>query len=229
MADKSASGNGNSRNGAPATGSSELVAGRLALRSAPARAGARRMAERPIEFKARKPVYVAAKAVGTFVPGLTRKSFEKFGFATAQLITDWGDVAGVELARFTCPERIRWPRLPLGEDGEAARGGAVLMLRVDPARALDVEYKRAQLMERINVYFGYRAVADIRIVQGAIDRAEQNGKAFATPPLSVGRPARPAAGGKPAGAPEIEAVADEGLRQALARLQSGIQSRQAKV
>ena len=49
-----------------------------------------------------------------------------------------------------------------------ARPGATLILRVDPARALDVEYKARQIIERINAYFGYRAIAELRILQAPL-------------------------------------------------------------
>ena len=48
---------------------------------------------------------------------------------------------------------------------EKGRPGATLVLRVDGARALDVQYKARQIIERINAYFGYAAVAELRIVQ----------------------------------------------------------------
>lgn len=119
---------------------------------------------------------VPAKAVGSFLPQLTRKAFEKFGFSTAALITDWAVIVGAETARFTEPERLKWPRAVVEPNAEGTqeqrrRQGASLVLRVDQARALDVQYKAKQLIERINSYFGYAAVAEIRIVQGPIERA----------------------------------------------------------
>ncbi len=190
--------------------------GRLGYRGAPP----------AIDYKPRKAPWVPGKAVGSYVPGLTRKAFEKFGFATAQLVTDWADVAGRDMARYTLPERLRWPRAGLGGDGEdsgAGRGAATLTLRVDPARALDIEYKRAQLMERINVYFGYRAVAEIRIVQGAVEDRRQPAPGAITPRTGAG-PARTPR--HPASPPvALETVGDDSLRQALERMQAAIRAR----
>jgi hypothetical protein len=113
----------------------------------------------------------AGKAVGSFVPGLTRKAFEKFGFSTATLIMDWPRIAGADLAQWTTPERVKWPQghesATLAEEA-APRPGATLLLRVDPARALDVEYRARQIVERINSYFGYRAIADLRLLQAPL-------------------------------------------------------------
>jgi hypothetical protein len=156
------------------------------------------------------------KAVGSFLPGLTRKAFEKYGFSTASLVTDWAAIAGTELAAYTAPERLKWPhRVERSEEGaapaEKGRAGATLVLRVDGARALDVQYKAQQVIERINAYFGYAAIAELRILQAPVD----------------GRlpPVRPAA--RPAAQPlthEVAHIADPGLRGALARLGAGVRA-----
>jgi hypothetical protein len=159
-------------------------------------------------FSTRAPTanFLSAKAVGNFVPGLTRKAFEKFGFSAAALITDWPQIAGAELARWSAPERLKWPRGPQGSDDTEAEGrpGATLVLRVDPARALDVEYRARQIIERINAYFGYRAVAELRLIQAPLERRAEE-------PI---RPQRPAIPASSAGA--------DPLTEALARLERGV-------
>lgn len=111
---------------------------------------------------------VFARAVGSFVPKLAGKAFEKYGFHSAEIMTAWPRVAGAEIAGFTQPERIKWPRGTADVDGTGASGGATLVLRVEPARALDVEYRSAEIIDRINRYFGYRAIASLRLVQAPL-------------------------------------------------------------
>lgn len=163
-----------------------------------------------------------AKTVGSFVPKLTQKAFEKYGFSTVALLTDWATIAGKDLAAYTRPERIKWPRnVSISGDVESGcegRPGACLVLRVDPALALDVQYSAAQLLERINIYFGYRAVTDLRILQAPVEplRKADRGRAGAIAPTS----AKP--GAIKADLPLlVPAVADEALRAALMRLQDG--------
>ena len=85
--------------------------------------------------------------------------------------------------------------------------GATLILRVDPSRALDVEYRGAQLIDRINRYFGYRAIAALRILQAPI-------------PLRVAaKPARPRATPQPA------ATGQDPLTAALSRFEAGVIAR----
>ncbi len=160
-----------------------------------------------------KPFF-GAKTLGSFVPSLTRKAFEKYGFSAAALITDWPAIIGKDLASQTYPDRLKWPRAPeiAGTDAKPeskGRPGALLFLRVEGPRALEIEYKRAQIAERINAYFGYRAIAEVRIVQAPLPKPK--------PPRGVKRIA--------ADAVPLPTIKDEGLRAALEKLGSGIKAK----
>jgi hypothetical protein len=162
-----------------------------------------------------------AKAVGSLVPSLTRKAFERFGFSTASLLTDWAQIVGRELATYTAPDRLKWPRGAGQTTSDEApegpeRQGATLVLRVDLGRGIDIQYKSRQIIERINAHFGYRAVAEIRIIQAPVEGA--------LPPAPAPRPVRRAFN-RSETAPLVAAVADEGLRAALERMQAGLTSR----
>jgi hypothetical protein len=152
------------------------------------------------------PLY-GVKAVGSFLPGLTRKAFEKYGFSAATLVTDWTTIVGRELAASTAPERLKWPRAVEQSDEEAGRGrtGATLVLRVDGGRSLDVQHGARQIIERINAYFGYAAVAELRIVQAPVG---VEGGSMRPAPRASAHPLTQ----------EVAHIADPGLRQALARL-----------
>jgi hypothetical protein len=153
---------------------------------------------------------VHARAVGSYIPSLTKSAFAKYGFSAATLLTDWKSIVGADLAQYTEPERLKWPvraQAPAAEDGdEAGRPGATLILRVDAGRALDVQYRVRQIVERINAYFGYRAVADLRLVQGPVVKA--------APPVRVAR--------KEPAPVALPTVTDSALRAALERMAHGI-------
>jgi hypothetical protein len=158
------------------------------------------------------------KAVGSFLPSLTAQAFKKFGFSTAQLIMEWPAIVGRELAARCVPERLKWPPRPEAEadaeEVEPARGrrGATLVLRVDGARALDIDYQRQQILDRVNAYFGYRAVSELRLIQAPLPVSPQ-----------PERP-RPVAAAARAGS-EVAGIADAALREALARLGSRLAAR----
>jgi hypothetical protein len=159
------------------------------------------------------------KTVGSFLPGLTAQAFKKFGFSTAHLVVDWPAIAGKDLAAVSAPERLKWPPRPASGAEEAepeperGRRGATLVLRVEGARALDIQYKRQQILERINAYFGYAAVSDLRLVQAPLQ----------APAAGAGR-GRAAAPTR-AVVPDLDGIPDAALREALIRMGSRLSAR----
>jgi len=109
-----------------------------------------------------------AKAVGAFVPKVTAAVFEKFGFHSAEIMSSWETIVGADLARLTRPETIKWPRgarAPVDAEEGGRNAGATLVVASDPAFALEVSYRHAEIMDRINRYFGYRAVTQLKVHQ----------------------------------------------------------------
>lgn len=162
----------------------------------------------------RKNVGGPAKALGAYLPRVARAAFETHGFPSAALLTDWPAIAGAEMATFTAPERLVWPRRTGAIEGDLSpdrprpgrsRAGATLVLRVEGPRAIEVQLSANQILDRINACFGYRAVTDLRIVQGPVARRPE--------PRATPEPQQP-----PPESPELERIADGELRAALARL-----------
>lgn len=103
-----------------------------------------------------KPV---AELIGPAIDPLVRKR----GLARAELVSWWPEIVGPAYAGRTVPERIRWPR-----DGRAA----ILVIRCDPALALQISYETDRIRERLNTYLGFAAVGAVKIVQHRIGRDE---------------------------------------------------------
>ncbi len=170
-----------------------------------------------------KKVYRKATPIARFVPDLTKKAFEKYGFSAASLLTDWSTIVGPDLAAYTFPEKLKWPRAVeiYGDEADQdvagnkkGRPGATLVLRVDGPRAVEIQYKGAQILERINAYFGYRAISEMRVLQAPLknpiaDDAHgyQKLEPLAEPPI------------------ELNEVENEELREALGLMAAGIERR----
>jgi hypothetical protein len=154
------------------------------------------------------------RAIGAYVERALDKAARERGFATSALLSDWRAIAGVELARYTRPDRIIWPRRHRDWDDDEGdslhrRGhrseGATLVLRIEGPRAIEVQHRATQILERINAYFGYRAVTEMRFLQAPISR--------------VARPERAPKPPLPAYAlPKSAGIQDAKLAQALGRL-----------
>jgi len=125
----------------------------------------------------------------------------KRGFAQARLITDWPAIAGDLLARETVPQKLVFPR--------GAKGDGILHLRVSSGFALELQHIAPQLIERINGFFGYRAVADLRYQQGPVPPMRK--------PRRVG-PKRLPETDEARLQRTLDAIEDPGLRDALADL-----------
>lgn len=108
------------------------------------------------------------RPVGEMIPGLTKRALGKYGFGQTALITDWPRVVGERLATFSRPLKITFPR--------GQRIGGLLHIQVVGAMALELQHMEEILIDRINTYFGYGAVASIRLKQttalGAIRKKE---------------------------------------------------------
>jgi hypothetical protein len=157
------------------------------------------------------PKWRKAKLVGEFVPKLMQPAFEKFGFPAAAILTDWAAIAGADLAKFTAPERLKWPRKDHGNDDASQQKGATLILRVSGARALEVDHMRPRIIERINASFGYRAVSEIKLLQAPL-------------PGATGTP-RPAPIADCSDDPLLADLPESPLKAALARLSNGMKAK----
>ncbi|AOL23082.1 hypothetical protein Ga0102493_112063 [Erythrobacter litoralis] len=101
-----------------------------------------------------------AKPIGDLMPEIGRTAFRRFGFVQSSVVTRWHEIVGPRHARVCSPEAIRFP------PGERAEG--TLHLVVAPAHAPLIQQVTPEIIERVNRFFGYRALARVKIRQGAV-------------------------------------------------------------
>ncbi len=89
-------------------------------------------------------------------------AFARQGFASKDIVTHWADIVGADLAAYAEPIKLQWPR----SDAESAEP-ATLILRVEGPAALEVQHMSAVILERVNRFFGWRAVGPHRAAPGA--------------------------------------------------------------
>ena len=151
------------------------------------------------------------RAIAQMVPKLTQKALGKRGLAEANLVTDWSTIVGAERAKTCQPEKLSFPR------GQRHQG--TLYLRATSGAAIEVQHDAPALIERINGYFGYAAVTDIRLVQAPL----KLGAAPAPP-----RPKRePSAAERASLDAHLQSVEDPELRVTLNRLGMAVLSESA--
>jgi hypothetical protein len=119
----------------------------------------RRKTEAPEARRAR-----GVRSVAELVPAVGGAAFRRFGFVQSAVVSRWAEIVGPRYAAVSAPESIRFPH------GKRADG--VLSLVVESAHAPMMQHVAPAIVERINLFFGYPAVARVAIRQGAAAKAE---------------------------------------------------------
>ena len=124
----------------------------------------------------------------------------------AALLADWPAIVGEPLATRAVPRALA-PPLP-------GREGGTLTVCVASADAVEIQHEGPRVLERINGYFGYKAVDRLKLVQATANRRTRS---------PVARPLDPTA------AAEIDKalakVTDPELRDRLASLGRALYNR----
>lgn len=136
-----------------------------------------------------------ADLVGSTMSGICGRA----GFSAVEIVTHWEDIAGALLGTRSMPVKLQWP----SDGGQEA----TLVVRVEGAYALEMQYAAPQVIERVNTYFGWRCVTRLAIRQGPVP---MRGVRKRPPPPDPGLQAQVRA--------EIGRFEDEALAQALSRL-----------
>jgi hypothetical protein len=100
------------------------------------------------------------RGLGPALAKVTRPAYKRRGFAHADVLARWATIVGETLAATSCPEKLSFPT----GDGS----GATLQVRVASGFALELQHLAPLVIERINTFYGYRAVARLRLVQGPL-------------------------------------------------------------
>lgn len=161
------------------------------------------------------------RALASTLPKVTAPIFKKRGFAEAGILTDWPAIVGEHLASHTMPEKIAFAR--------GARSAGTLHIVTESAFAPELQHLEPQVLERINGYFGYHAVARLRIQHGRVVPAPID----PTRRTGVGQTAILSTGGTAGSiAPAVQqataGISDEPLREALERLGTAVHGRRGK-
>lgn len=145
------------------------------------------------------------RALSALLPTVTAKACGRRGLGDGVLLARWAEIMGPEIAACCAPEKVSYPR--------GARLDGSLHLRVVPERAVEIQHLAPRILDRINGFLGYRAVARLKLVQAPLAVAP-------APPAPKTRALEPAERAALTG--RLAAVGDPDLRAALDRLGSAV-------
>jgi len=143
-----------------------------------------------------------ARSVSDLIPGAGGAAFRRFGFVQSSIVSRWREIVGERYAGVSAPESIRFP--------PGRKSDGVLTLVVAGAHAPMLQHVTPVIIDRVNRFFGYPAVARVSFRQGVM-------------PAPKKKPAPPSLRPIPAPMGEsLRAVADPELRAVLESLARGI-------
>ncbi len=147
--------------------------------------------------RGRGPVALAAT-----LSRITDTALRKKGFAQTAVITNWAEIVGPELADYTAPQKLAFPR--------GGRSDGTLHVRVAGALAIELQHLEPIVLERINTYFGYRAVARLALEQGPLPPRRDTARRAPAPALDAAE--------ENAIEGTVSGIEDDRLRHALSAL-----------
>lgn len=104
------------------------------------------------------------RAIGSLVGKSARAALVRRGFAQADILSNWLSIVGPNLADNSSPEKLNYSRKSNNE--------ATLRVRVAPGWAPEFQHFEPLIIDRINSFFGYRAVAKLQLIQAPVSRSK---------------------------------------------------------
>ena len=123
-----------------------------------------------------------AMPLDALLPPLLDPIYARKGLASSALIAAWPDLVGTAFAECSMVETIQWP-MQRGNGAPSFQSG-VLVVRVDGPKALYLQHEEHQILQRINQFLGFPALARLKLIQAPIYRKEKQ-KPAPLPPLSA--------------------------------------------
>lgn len=142
--------------------------------------------------------------VGSLVTKLVTPACQKQGFVQASLLLDWPQIVGQKFAETCLPVKVTFP-YGQRQDGR-------LHVQVSSGLAPELSFLESLILERINRYFGYRAIGRLFIHQEPLAPRTPRQKRVQSDSLETRQTLEN----------QLSDIQDEGLRTALLNLGLGI-------
>lgn len=151
------------------------------------------------------------QSVGRAVSGLAKRALDKRGFVDASIVNEWPTIAGALIGGNSLPEKISFPR-------DRSKPGTLFLRLENGALSTEVMHFEPVLLERLNRFFGFRAVGQIKIIQGPLPTGNKKSRPDLPPIKAETRVAIEQS---------LDTVGDNEIRDALMRLGTHVAQRRS--
>lgn len=137
--------------------------------------------------------------LGRIISKVVKPVLKTRGFYDVDIISEWENIIGSEWAKQTCPHKLSF--------SAHSRRSGTLHLLVTPGASVLIQHIQPMIIDRINTYFGFDAVARLKIIHGYVPvvKLTKRKSNAETAPL-----------------PEVNDISDPELKDALQRWGQGL-------
>jgi hypothetical protein len=94
------------------------------------------------------------RSFGNTLPRGIKQILKKNGYNYSEIISKWNLLVGKDISNYCYPKSIKMSR--------ENKNGALVLL-VERGNEINVEYSKKDIINRINSYFGYQLISEIRL------------------------------------------------------------------
>lgn len=150
------------------------------------------------------------RPVADFVSKLLDPVIERRAGMTMDIVASWEEIVGEHHSKHSRPERLDWPRRAHEEEPFQP---AMLVVACAGPQAVFVQSDSDTIIARVNAYFGFAAVARLKIVQKPLAKIVEKSRKPA-PSLPSSQKERLSR--------LLATIEDQDLRAALVRMGTGV-------
>jgi hypothetical protein len=119
------------------------------------------------------------RPLSDFTSGVTKNILGKKGMLFGRMVAEWAHIVGSDTAAKSIPLDLKYTKK------QNQQSEAVLHLAVQSAFALELSYEKGLLIQRLNEFFGYPAIRDIKFIQQTNVMGRKAGSLVAMRPLTL--------------------------------------------
>ena len=96
--------------------------------------------------------------LSNLLPNDAKKLLKNRGFFELELLSNWEKIVGTSFNKLSYPTKIK-------TSNSSPKGKGKLVVKVDRSISFAFEHEHKKIIHKINLFFGYNAVAKIEIIQ----------------------------------------------------------------
>jgi hypothetical protein len=94
------------------------------------------------------------RSFGSTLPRGVKGILKRNGYNYSEIVSKWNDLVGKSISDFSYPKSIKIER---------NKRGGTLIVGVKRGNEITLEYSKEQIVNKINSYFGYKLITNVRL------------------------------------------------------------------